>query len=124
MGLGDTEGLLDCVQRGIDMFDCVLPTRLARHGKVLSADGDFSIKRAEWSADPSPIDSGCPCVACRRYSRGHLRHLFATKEFLGLRLLSIHNLTYTLDLMHRIRAAIADGRFSSLHDEVLARRAG
>ncbi len=122
MGLGDTEGILDCVARGVDMFDCVLPTRLARHGKVLSADGDFSIKRAEWARDTSPIDPNCDCVACRRYSRGHLRHLFATKEFLGPRLLSIHNLTYTLHLMQRIRHAIAGGKFESFRAETIARR--
>ena len=122
MGLGDTEGILDCVARGVDMFDCVLPTRLARHGKVLSADGDFSIKRAEWSRDRAPIDPDCPCVACRRYSRGHIRHLFSTREFLGPRLLSIHNLTYTLGLMRRTREAIAAGRFAAFHDEIVARR--
>jgi queuine tRNA-ribosyltransferase len=122
MGLGDTEGLLDCVARGVDLFDCVLPTRLARHGKVLSRDGDFSIKRAEWAVDDSPISVECPCVACRRYSRGYIRHLFGTGELLGLRLLSIHNLTYTLDLMRRIREAIAAGRFAAFYDEVSTRR--
>ena len=124
MGLGDTEGLVDCVARGVDLFDCVLPTRLARHGKVLSRDGDFSIKRAEWADDDSPIDAECPCVACRRYSRGYTRHLFSTGELLGLRLLSIHNLTYTLDLMRRIREAIAEGSFTTFRDEVVARRRG
>jgi queuine tRNA-ribosyltransferase len=123
MGLGDTEGILDCVARGVDLFDCVLPTRLARHGKVLSQDGDFSMKRAEWAQDDAPIDAHCPCVTCRRYSRGYVRHLFATKEFLGPRLLSIHNLTYTLDLMRRIRGAIGDGRFASFHQDVIDRRA-
>ncbi|MCP3998120.1 MAG: tRNA guanosine(34) transglycosylase Tgt [bacterium] len=122
MGLGDTEGILDCVARGVDMFDCVLPTRLARHGKVLSVDGDFSIKRAEWARDQVPIDPECHCVACRRYSRGHIRHLFSTREFLGPRLLSIHNLTYTLGLMRRAREAIEAGRFGAFHAEAVARR--
>lgn len=122
MGLGDTEGLLDCVERGVDLFDCVLPTRLARHGKVLSRNGDFSIKRAEWARDDSPIDAGCRCVACMRYSRGYIRHLFATREFLGPRLLSIHNLTYTLELMRDIRAAIAEDRFERFRHEVVAGR--
>ncbi len=122
MGLGDTEGILDCVARGVDLFDCVLPTRLARHGKVLSRDGDFSIKRAEWARDTSPIDVSCRCVACRRYSRGHIRHLFSTKEFLGPRLLSIHNLTYTLDLMRRTREAITSGAFADFQKEVVGRR--
>ncbi len=122
MGLGDTEGILDCVARGVDLFDCVLPTRLARHGKVLSRSGDFSIKRAEWARDTRPIDPNCACVACRRYSRGHIRHLFATREFLGPRLLSVHNLTYTLDLMRRIREAIHAGEFAELHASVTAQR--
>ncbi len=122
MGLGDTEGILDCVERGVDLFDCVLPTRLARHGKVLSRDGDFSIKRAEWATETAPIDPECGCVACRRYSRGYVRHLFNTKEFLGPRLLSVHNLTYTLGLMSDIRRAIAAGRFGAFRDGVLERR--
>ncbi len=122
MGLGDTEGLLDSVERGVDLFDCVLPTRLARHGKVLSRTGDFSIKRAEWAQADAPIDPDCGCIACRRYSRGYIRHLFGTKEFLGPRLLSLHNLTYTLDLMQRIRAAIAAGRFAEFRLETITAR--
>ncbi len=122
MGLGDTEGILDCVERGVDLFDCVLPTRLARHGKVLSRDGDFSMRRAEWADDDRPIDPDCDCVACRRYSRGYIRHLVATKEFLGPRLLSLHNLTYTLDLMKRTRLAIEQGRFQSFKEDVTRRR--
>ncbi|MEA2001346.1 MAG: tRNA guanosine(34) transglycosylase Tgt [Actinomycetota bacterium] len=122
MGLGDTEGILDCVARGVDLFDCVLPTRLARHGKALSPTGDFSIKRAEWRTSVEPIDLDCECVACRRYSRGHIRHLFGTKEFLGPRLLSIHNLTYTMNLMERIRGAIAAGRFREFSAQTLAAR--
>ncbi|MDJ0925732.1 MAG: tRNA guanosine(34) transglycosylase Tgt [Acidimicrobiia bacterium] len=122
MGLGDTEGILDCVERGVDLFDCVLPTRLARHGKALSRKGDFSMKRAEWATFEGPIDEECPCVACRRYSRGYLRHLISTKEFLGPRLLSIHNLTYTLALMADIRSAIAAGRFTDFRATLLRER--
>lgn len=122
MGLGDTEGLLDCIARGVDLFDCVLPTRLARHGKALSRDGDFSMKRAEWIRSEGPIDAECRCVACRRYSRGYLRHLVATGEFLGPRLLSIHNLTYTLELMADTRNAIAAGTFDQFRTDTLARR--
>lgn len=124
MGLGDTEGILDCVQRGVDLFDCVLPTRLARHGKVLSSTGDFSIKRAEWTSANEPLEAGCSCTACRRYSRGYIRHLFSTKEFLGPRLLSLHNLTYTLGLMRRIREAIAAGGYDEFRLETLAARQG
>ena len=122
MGLGDTEGILDCVARGVDLFDCVLPTRLARHGKVLSRRGDYSIKRAEWINSTEPIDPNCRCVTCRRYSRGYVRHLFATKEFLGPRLLSLHNLTYTLDLMVAIRSAIADQTFAEFRSDILGSR--
>jgi queuine tRNA-ribosyltransferase len=124
MGLGDTAGILDCVERGVDLFDCVLPTRLARHGKALSRDGDFSMKRAEWATSDEPVDRSCECLTCRRYTRGYLRHLFVTKEFIGPRLLSIHNLAYTLDLMKRIRQAIVDGSFSALRDSIGERRNG
>ncbi len=113
MGLGDTEGLLACVSRGVDLFDCVLPTRLARHGKVLHPNGDFSIKRAEWAADRRPLDDDCDCPACGAYSRGYLRHLFATNELLGKRLLTLHNLRYTLRLVSDARRAIEAGTFAA-----------
>ncbi len=80
MGLGDTEGLLDAVARGADLFDCVIPTRLARHGKVLHPDGDFSVKLARWARSTEPLDTACACSTCARYPRGYLRHLFAVGE--------------------------------------------
>ncbi len=123
MGLGDTEGILDAVARGVDLFDCVLPTRLARHGKVLHRRGDFSIKRSEWAAAEAPLDPDCGCVACRRYSRGYLRHLFNTKELLGQRLLTLHNLHYTADLMDKIRNSISAGTFADDSDAIVAARA-
>jgi len=122
MGLGDTEGLLASIARGADLFDCVLPTRLGRHGKVLHPDGDFSIKRAEWATDLRPLQEDCDCPACAQYSRGYLRHLFATKELLGRRMVSLHNLRYTLRLLDEARAAIAIGRFDSYAAGILARR--
>lgn len=122
MGLGDTEGILDAVSQGIDLFDCVLPTRLARHGKALTRDGDISIKRAEWAADNRPIDPDCECVACRRYSLGYLRHLNRTNEPTGQRLLTLHNLTYTYQLMADIRGSIASGSFDALRHEIVERR--
>ncbi len=122
MGLGDTEGLLDAIARGCDLFDCVIPTRLARHGKALHPAGDFSIKRAEWATSTEPIDPDCPCPACGRYTRGYLRHLFATHELLGLRLLSLHNLVYTMHLMADARTAIAAGDFAEFHLRTVARR--
>jgi queuine tRNA-ribosyltransferase len=123
MGLGDTEGILDAVSQGIDLFDCVLPTRLARHGKALTRDGDVSIKRKEWSNDPRPLDTDCQCVTCRRYSRGYLRHLNRTSELSGQRLLTLHNLTYTYTLMRDIRESIASSSFDAFRSEVLTRRA-
>ena len=122
MGLGDTERLLDAVARGVDMFDCVLPTRLARLGKVLLPSGDFSIKRREWSRDERPLQEGCDCSACGRYSRGYIRHLFQTKERLAGRLVSLHNLRYTLRLLAEARAAITGGSFATWRDGVLATR--
>jgi len=124
MGLGDTERLVDAVARGVDLFDCVLPTRLARHGKVLHPDGDFSIRRRQWAADAEPIDVDCDCPACQTYSRGYLRHLFQTKELLGGRLVSLHNLRYTFRLLEDARGAITAGSFDHWREGVLARRAG
>lgn len=123
MGLGDTEGMLDAVARGVDLFDCVLPTRLARHGKALARDGDISIKRSEWSGDASPIEEDCVCVVCRRYSRAYLRHLHNTKELLGQRLLTLHNLTYTYRLLAEMRHHIGAGSFAAWHTDVVGRRA-
>jgi queuine tRNA-ribosyltransferase len=122
MGLGDTEGVLDAVARGCDLFDCVWPTRLARHGKVLSRAGDYSIRRAEFAADPDPIDPDCPCLTCARYSRGYLRHLKATGELLGHRLLTIHNLTYTLGVLSGARRAIERGCFEEYRSELAVAR--
>jgi len=122
MGLGDTEGMLDAIARGVDLFDCVIPTRQARHGKALTRSGDISIKRAAWTEDDTPIDEACSCLTCRRYSRGYLRHLFTTNEPLSDRLLTLHNLTYTFDLLRGARAAIAEGRFEAYRADVVAAR--
>lgn len=112
MGLGDTEGLLEAIGRGADMFDCVLPTRLARHGKVLTRTGDFSLRNAVSEADDRPIDEECSCHTCRTHSRAYLRHLVRVKELSAHRLLTIHNLRYTLDLVAAARTAIELGTFS------------
>jgi queuine tRNA-ribosyltransferase len=124
MGLGDTDGVLDAVERGCDLFDCVWPTRLARHGKVLSRTGDYSVRRSALATVSSPIDEQCPCLTCARHSLGYLRHLHVTGELLGMRLLSIHNLTYTLGLLSRAREAIVSGTFSQYRSTVAAGRAG
>lgn len=106
MGLGDTEGLLEAIGRGADMFDCVLPTRLARHGKVLSRTGDYGLKASRFESDDRPLDPDCGCHTCRRYSRAYLRHLLRMNEISGHRLVTIHNLKYTLDLIAGARTAI------------------
>lgn len=122
MGLGDTEGVLDAVSQGIDLFDCVLPTRLGRHGKALTRQGDISMRRAEWTQDPRPIEADCPCVACRSFSRGYIRHLVVTRELLAQRLLTLHNLTYTYRLMEDIRLHIEARTFQDFSADVVARR--
>jgi queuine tRNA-ribosyltransferase len=111
MGVGDPIDLLDGVRRGIDMFDCVLPTRLARHGTALTASGKVVIKNQQYEADPSPLDSDCDCEVCTTYSRSYLRHLFKAGEQLGPRLVSFHNLYFLKQLMAGIRQSITEGRF-------------
>jgi queuine tRNA-ribosyltransferase len=122
MGLGDTDGLLDAVARGIDMFDCVLPTRHARHGKVMTSAGDLKIRNQEHEHDNSPLDPACECLTCRNYSRAYLRHLFRMKEISAMRLLSIHNLSYLTNLMKGARQAISAGRFGDFHTEFIETR--
>jgi queuine tRNA-ribosyltransferase len=124
MGLGDSEGVLDAVARGCDLFDCVWPTRLARHGKIITRTGDYGLRRAEFATDPSPLSADCECSTCATYSRAYLRHLLKTKELSVYRLLSIHNLAYTLRLLTDARAAIEAGRFADFRAEVAEIRAG
>jgi queuine tRNA-ribosyltransferase len=124
MGLGDTHGLLDAIARGADMFDCVLPTRLARHGKVLTRSGDFNLRTAGFEADDGPIDPACPCHTCVRHSRAYLRHLVRMKELSAHRLLTIHNLRYTLDLVSAARQAIVNGVLPGFVAGVAAAREG
>jgi queuine tRNA-ribosyltransferase len=123
MGIGDPEGILEVVARGIDMFDCVLPTRTARTGSALTWSGRINLRNATYRTDPRPLDDDCDCPACERFSRAYLRHLVTQSEILGLRLLSLHNLRFVLDLTARARAAIERGTFSSFRDEALARLA-
>ncbi|MEX2323230.1 MAG: tRNA guanosine(34) transglycosylase Tgt [Acidimicrobiia bacterium] len=123
MGLGDTEGVLDAVERGCDLFDCVWPTRLARHGKVLSRLGDYSIRRADLATANRPIDPDCGCSTCAAYSIGYLRHLHMTGELLGMQLLSIHNLAYTLGVMAGTRAAIIGGALGAYRAALTRSRA-
>jgi queuine tRNA-ribosyltransferase len=110
MGLGSPADLLDAVDQGIDLFDSVLPSRVARTAQVWVPGDRLNLKNAEFLDDPTPIEDGCPCLACRRFSRAYLAHLFRAKELLAYRLATAHNLTFTLDFMARIRTAIAAGR--------------
>ena len=118
MGLGDTEGLLDAIARGADIFDCVIPTRVARHGRVLTRAGDFNLNRVEHTDDDRPVDAECGCLTCSRYTRAYLRHLIRMKELSSHRLLSIHNLQYVLDLVAGAREAIEAGTFPAYVDAI------
>jgi queuine tRNA-ribosyltransferase len=113
MGLGSPADLLDAVDQGIDLFDSVLPSRVARTAQVWVPGGKLNLRHAIHLDDPRPLEDGCPCLACRQFSRAYLAHLFRAKELLGYRLATLHNLTFTLDFMARIRAAIADGTFEA-----------
>ena len=114
MGVGSPEDLFEGVARGVDIFDCALPTRLARNGALFTAQGRINLRKAEFKQDPAPIEQGCGCYTCRNFSRAYLQHLFKAGEILGLRLNTIHNLHFLLDTMRRIRAAILDGGFAAL----------
>jgi queuine tRNA-ribosyltransferase len=109
MGLGSPADLLDAVDQGIDLFDSVLPSRVARTGQVWVPGGRLNMRNAAMLDDPAPIEEGCPCAACRRFSRAYVAHLFRAKELLAYRLATCHNLTFTLDFVLRIRTAIAAG---------------
>ncbi|MGH8253939.1 MAG: tRNA guanosine(34) transglycosylase Tgt [Steroidobacteraceae bacterium] len=126
MGVGYPHDIIAAVARGVDMFDCVMPTRHARNGHLFTSEGIINIRNAQYQRDTGPLDPECTCSTCRQYSRAYLRHLDRCNEILGVRLGTVHNLHYYLDLMRRIRAAIADGSFGALAARILAipRRAG
>lgn len=120
MGVGDPVGLVEAIAAGVDLFDCVLPTRLARHGTVLTSNGRIQIKASAYAADDGPLDPGCGCSTCARWSRAYLRHLHRVGEPTAARLLTLHNLAWTFALVARCREAIADGELSALRREVAA----
>jgi len=124
MGIGDPVGILEVVARGVDLFDCVLPTRTARTGSALTWAGRMNLKNARYTRDARPLEEGCGCPACARFSRAYVRHLVLQEEILGLRLLSLHNLWFVLDLTAHARAAIERGTFSAFRRDALARLAG
>ena len=121
MGIGDPEGVLEVIERGIDMFDCVLPTRTARTGSALTWSGRLNLRNARFARDERPLEDGCPCPACSRFSRAYVRHLVNQNELLGLRLLSLHNLRFLLDLVADARSAIVAGKLASFKADALAR---
>jgi queuine tRNA-ribosyltransferase len=123
MGVGDPADLVTCVGLGVDMFDCVAPTRMARNGALLTSHGRINIRNARYATDPAPIEEGCSCLACRRYSRAYLRHLFQARELLAYRLNTIHNLHYTLTLMAGLRAAVGRGEYQAFARTTLDRLA-
>jgi queuine tRNA-ribosyltransferase len=123
MGIGDPLGILEVIERGIDMFDCVLPTRTGRTGSALTWEGRLNLRNARFSRDAAPLDEGCDCLACTRFSRAYLRHLVTQQEILGLRLLTLHNLRFLLRLTASAREAIGAGRLADFRREAEERLA-
>ena len=121
MGVGFPEDLVEGIRRGVDLFDCVAPTRMGRNGAVFTRDGRLNIKRTEYRTDPRPLDPDCDCSACRRFSRAYIRHLFVADEILGLRLLSLHNVHFLLSLARGARQSIENGNLDSWSRDWLAR---
>jgi queuine tRNA-ribosyltransferase len=124
MGVGSPPDFFVAVERGIDLFDCVLPTRVARTGQLWTSAGKLNMRNARFLDDPDPPDSDCSCETCRNHSRAYLAHLFRAEELLAYRLSSVHNVTYTQDLMRRIRAALDDGSYGTLREAVMAQYEG
>ena len=120
MGVGSPEDVLECVRQGVDMFDCVLPTRLGRNGALFTPDGRVNIRNARFATDFAPVDPACDCYTCVRFSAAYLRHLFQTEELLGYRLASIHNIRFLTRLMDGARAAIAAGEYETFMADFLA----
>ena len=120
MGVGDPVGLVEAIALGVDMFDCVLPTRLARHGSILTGEGRLQLRNAVFARDEGPLDASCGCTVCGRWSRAYLRHLLQVGEPTSMRLLSWHNVAWTLALVDRVRAAVATGTLAAVRHEVAA----
>ena len=119
MGVGTPEDIVRAVIRGVDMFDCVMPTRNARNGSLFTSHGKLNIRNAVYAEDPAPLDAECPCETCAGYSRAYLRHIFMADELLALRLNTVHNLTYYQRLMQRIREAVSKGEYAKFADNFL-----
>lgn len=123
MGVGAVNDLLEGVSRKVDMFDCVLPTRIARHGTLMTSQGRINIKKQQYKEDFTPLDPNCDCITCRNYTKAYLHHLFRCNEGLGQRLLSIHNLRYLVHLMEEVRQAINEDRYNDFKKDYLSRMA-
>ena len=119
MGVGTVRDLIDGDRRGIDMFDCVYPTRSGRHGRAMTRSGEFNIRNAAFGRDDAPLDPDCDCAVCTTYTRAYLSHLFRSDELLGPQLLSYHNLAVLAALMHDARAAIAADRWDEFRDAIV-----
>jgi len=124
MGIGDPVGILQVIAFGVDMFDCVLPTRLARHGAAMTSEGRLNLKNARYRRDFGPLDPGCACEACTGYNRAYLAHLVRENELLGHRLVTLHNVRFTVDLCRRARREIEDGRFGAWSQAWISRYGG
>jgi queuine tRNA-ribosyltransferase len=120
MGVGKPDDLVQAVERGVDLFDCVLPTRNARNGQAFTSEGPLVLKQARFRRDPRPLDAGCGCYACRHFSRAYIRHLYMTEELLAYRLLTLHNVHAFQRLMREMRAAIASGEFPAFRSRFSA----
>ena len=120
MGVGSPEDIIEGVSRGIDIFDCALPTRVARNGALFTLKGRVNIRRAAYSKMDRPIDPSCDCYTCRTFSAAYLSHLFRSEELLALRLATVHNLRFISNLMHHIRDSILDGTFQDFRKDFLA----
>jgi queuine tRNA-ribosyltransferase len=119
MGVGDPASMIEAIGLGVDQFDCVMQTRLGRHGTALTDEGRLNVKRHEFALSDDPIDPGCPCWVCARHSRGYIRHLFKVGEPTASRLVSVHNVAWTIELMRRARAAIEDGSYRAFRASLL-----
>lgn len=121
MGVGDPVDILEGVERGVDLFDCVLPTRIARHGNAFTKNGKINIKNAKYKEDFTPLEDGCDCYTCQNYTKAYVRHLITANESLGGRLLSIHNIRFLIRLVEEIRIAIQEDRFTEYKKEFIDR---
>ena len=121
MGVGEPVDIFEAVERGIDMLDCVLPTRLARHGHAFTKDGKINIKNAKYKEDFTPVDSECDCECCKHYTKAYIRHLIVAEETLGQRLLSIHNLRFLIKIAENTRKSIKEDKFLEYKKEFLDR---